>query len=430
MRERFKYTVRCILYACFIMLAGRNGLASSATNIILFIGDGMGLEHVKAGRYFIGADLCFEAWTNARIITDSASAPLVTDSAAGATAIATGVDVYNGVISIADPGDKSDLETILEYFKGKGKRTGLVTTTIITHATPAGFGAHVTNRNYYAGIASDYLNQTKPNILFGGGGYGMSVGAAESAGYTVVTNRSQMTGLNLESETMVSGQFGPSNLPYEYDGLGSLPHLSEMTETALQILDNGDSGFFLMVEGGLIDPAAHGNDITRCVREIAEFDNAVQKAINWVSSRTDTIILVTADHETGGLNVLADNGAGNNPTVSWSSGGHTAVHVGIWAWGPKEEQITGIMENNEIFTFMLNSYFLETSAKNIIITTNSVQTGWTARTGDVYRLEMSEDLINTNWTVVGVATALSDAVTIIDTNMTGSSGFYRLMSTR
>jgi alkaline phosphatase len=117
---------------------------------------------------------------------------------------------------------------------------------------------------------------------------------------------------------MVSGQFGSTNLPYEFEWSGNLPHLSEMTYIALRILDNDPDGFFLMVEGGLIDKASHNYDyspyrLERTVHETVEFDNAVQEAIDWAAGRTDTLILVTADHETGGLVVLVDNGAGKLP---------------------------------------------------------------------------------------------------------------------
>jgi alkaline phosphatase len=115
------------------------------------------------------------------------------------------------------PGDSSELYTLLEYFRDTGKRTGLVTTTYMTHATPASFGAHEPSRNNNAEIADDYLQQTRPNILFGGGANGMSETDATASGYTVVLDYSGMQSLDTDFETMVSGQFGSSHLPYEYD---------------------------------------------------------------------------------------------------------------------------------------------------------------------------------------------------------------------
>ncbi len=358
----------------------------SATNVIFFIGDGMGLEHVKAGGYFIGSNLCFEAWTNARVTTYSANSP-VTDSAASGTAIATGHKVNNGVISVALPGDGSAYETMLEYFKSKGKRTGLVSTTSLTDATPAAFGAHATNRGDSSEIASDLLDVTKPNILLGGSG-GITISNAQAAGYNVVTNASQLAALDEATNILVSGQFSVGDMPYEYDGMGDKPHLSDMTDKAIKILANNESaGFFLMVEGAIVDHACHANDITRCVREVAEFNNAVKKAIAWVSNRTDTLIVVTADHETGGLTVLTNNGAGNDPTVTWSTSGHTSNNVGLWTRGPKTEDVGGIIDNTNILSIVRKSYLMQT-------------------------------------------TATSDTVSVADTNMSFMRRFYRFFSVR
>jgi alkaline phosphatase len=271
----------------------------------------MGFEQIRAaGIYANGVDgtLSFEAFPHQAELTTYSASSSITDSAAAMTAIATGFKVNNGVISIAYPGDGSELETLLEYFRDIGKSTGLVTTTYITHATPACFGAHEANRASLLEIATDYLNQTRPNVLFGGGDNGISISSAEHAGYTVVTDRAEMQSLDPDNITMVSGQFGNTHLPYEYDGLGSLPHLSEMTLKALEILGNNPDGFFLMVEGGRIDHAGHANDTVRNVIETVEFSNAVEVAVDWAQEHLDTLIIVTADHETGGLTVLQNNG--------------------------------------------------------------------------------------------------------------------------
>lgn len=334
---------------------------SAPKNVFFFIGDGMGLEQVKAaGMYAYGeaGTLSFQAFPyQAEMTTYSANNP-VTDSAAAGTALATGFKVNNGVISMAYPGDSSELYTLLEYFKDKGKSTGLVTTTYMTHATPAAFGAHEPSRNNLPEIATDYLNQTRPNILYGGGANGMSPASAAAAGYTVVTDRASMQALDTETVTMVSGQFGSTHLPYEYDGLGSLPHLSEMTASALAILDNDLDGFFLMVEGGKIDHAGHSNNIERNVFETIEFSNAVQVAIDWTQGRSDTLIIVTADHETGGLTVLQNNGQGNFPTVSWGSGGHTAANVPVYAWGVNAGLVPREMDNTDLFEVATTAYYI------------------------------------------------------------------------
>ena len=339
-----------------------NKTVASPTNVIFCIGDGMGFEKVKAaGMYAYGevGGLSFEGFPyQGEVTTHSADSP-TTDSAAAATAMATGFKVNNGVISTALPGDGSELYTLLECFKDQGKSTGLVSTTFITHATPAAFGAHEPRRGNLAEIAEGYLNQTRPNVLLGGGGNGMTDAAAEAAGYTVVTDRDELLSLDTEKVSWVSGQFGDTNLPYEFDGLGGLPHLSEMTATALKVLTKNPTGFFLMIEGGRIDHAGHSNDIERNVFETLEFAKTVKVAIDWAKGRADTLIIVTADHETGGLKVLENNGMGNFPTVSWSTGGHTTTNIPVYAWGPNAASISSVMDNTDFFNLVMRHQFAE-----------------------------------------------------------------------
>jgi len=360
-----------ILAILLVGLIGGAGLVQAAPrNVIIFIGDGMGPEQVKTGGIYIygaAGSLSFESFPYQGQLTTYQYGGGITDSAAAATALATGYKVNGGVISMAYPGyppdypEGSELLTLLEYLKAHGKSTGLVSTAYITDATPAGFGAHEPSRSNYSQIAGDYLNQTHPNVLFGGGANGMSRSSAEAAGYTVVEDKAGMLALDTESVTRVSGQFGSTDLPYEYDGLGNLPHLSEMTTTALNILDNDPDGFFLMVEGGRIDDACHSNDLVRTIPEVNELADSVQAAIDWAAGRSDTLIIVAADHETGGLTVLSNNGAGNYPDVSWSDTGHTAANVPVYAWGVNAGFVSRVMDNTDIFgvvtadTVMLDS---------------------------------------------------------------------------
>ncbi len=322
-----------------------------AKNVILFIGDGMGFEHIKAAGMFENGKsetLSFEFLPHQAGVKSLSVNREITDSASAGTAMATGVKVYNGVISMSLPGNGSSLKTILEYCKEIDRSTGLVTTTFITHATPAAFGAHEPTRHNYLNIASDYLTETRPNILFGGAKY-ISHASAEKAGYVVIKNQLSLSELDTENVSHVSGQFGFDHMPYETDGLGTLPHLTEMTKAALDILDNDPDGFFLMVEGGRIDHASHNNDIQRAIYETVEFSHAVQSAIDWATGRDDTLIIVTADHETGGLTVLNNNGQGNIPDVRWSTTDHTDETVPVFAWGVNSHLIRGLIDNTDIF---------------------------------------------------------------------------------
>lgn len=311
----------------------------------------MGFEAVKAASIYASGEtgmLSFENFPHqAEIATQAANTPM-TDSAAAATAMATGHKVNNGVISMKIPGDETPLKTLLEISQDLNKRTGLVSTTYITHATPAAFGAHNSQRNNLGEIAHDYLHSTRPNVLLGGGGNGITEERAETAGYHVITNRKELFNLNSEEEVFVSGHFGQTNLPYMYDGTDELPHLSEMASVALDILMQCDDGFFLLVEGGRIDHAGHSNDIDRQVLETIEFSKAVQTVYERVSDDDDTIILVTADHETGGLRVHENKGQGAIPEISWSTGGHTISNVPLYGWGKNVERVEGVMNNTDL----------------------------------------------------------------------------------
>jgi alkaline phosphatase len=331
------------------------GQALAARHVILFIGDGMGFEHVKAGgMYLNGAagTLSFEAFPYQAELTTHPAGSQVTDSAAAATAMATGEKVQNGVVSIAIPGDGQELYTLLEYARDRCLSTGLVTTTVMTHATPAGFGAHTPNRADQADIAGDYLMQTRPNLLLGGGGSGLTPGAAEAAGYSLVTDRASLLALEPEtlpgSDLLLAGQFGGGHMPYEVDGTGSLPHLNEMTRSALTFLDDDPDGFFLMVEGGRIDHASHSNDARRMVGEVAEFSRAVQMALDWARQHPDTLILVTADHETGGLRVASSSGRGNVPVVAWSTPLHTGARVPVYLYGRFSGTLPPLIDNTQV----------------------------------------------------------------------------------
>ena len=347
-----------IIFNFIIGFMGASFAWAEPKNVIFLIGDGMGFEQVKAaGMYDNGSigTLIFESFPYQAEVTTYSADSSITDSAAAATAIATGIKVNNGVISKAIPGDGSELYTILEHARDIGKRTGLVTNVVMTHATPAAFGAHESSRDNYVEIGQDYL-QSLPNVLFGGGSNGLSVVDAEAAGYTVVIDYSELQNLNTETVTQVYGHFGYRNMPYEYDysagfinDYDTLPHLSEMTSAALDILDNDPDGFFLMIEGGKIDHAGHLNDIERNIFETIEFENAIQTVMDWAQGRSDTLILVTADHETGGLLVTQNNGQGAFPDVTWSTTGHTGDNVGIYAIGENAQMFTGTLDNTDIY---------------------------------------------------------------------------------
>ena len=342
-------------------------------NVILFVGDGLGAEQVKAsGYYFNGAagQFSFEQFPSFAWMTHNNSAEGVTDSAASATALATGFKVDNDVVSVARasgtdprsaaPSDDRELLTLLESFQAAGKRTGLVTTSHATDATPAAFGAHNVDRGNSADIANDYFTQARPNVIFGGGATGFTPTAATAAGYAAVTNRAQLQALDTSSVTHAAGVFGSGSFGYAYDqSIGTSffyntnPYLEEMTQTALDLLDNDPDGFFLLVENELTDASGHlalagASKVERNIFEVRELSRAVQKAIDFAATNPDTLILVTADHETGGFTADANNGTGVWPSVTSGSTRHNATWVPLYAMGPNAGHVRGFLDNTDV----------------------------------------------------------------------------------
>jgi alkaline phosphatase len=366
------------LGALLLLLLATTAAGGAPHNVIVMIADGMGPEHTAAARAYKGAPLAYETAPNsAQMTTQATSFPgflVTTDSGASATAMATGRKVVLTVISKAFPGDESDLETSLEYWQDRGKRTGLVTTSYIEDATPAAFGAHTRSRIFTDEIATDYLNETRPNVLLGGIGVpnvGINPTNAAMAGYTVVQSWAELMALDLMTETHISGQFVGTNpassdgaMPYEYDyeiglddGYDTLPFLSEMASSALSVLSQDPDGFFLMVEQEHTDRAGHLRDlpgnhkIQRNVFASLEFERSVQVVLDWIGEQQNpeqTLLVVLADHETGGLEVVQDNGAGNFPTVTWLGEDHTDTLIDVFAWGENAHLVSGLIDNTDI----------------------------------------------------------------------------------
>ena len=392
----------------------------TARNVILLIGDGMGQSHRLAGQLFavgrtgrLAMDRLPHAGLMETMSADRAS--FVTDSAAAATALAAGVKTANGAVAVDLDG--RPVPTILELAKRAGKAVGLVTTCQTTDATPAAFGAHVAHRSEQSEIARQYLEESGVDVILGGGAvYWLPVGSpspfphegddprqlsqgtaghlltrARELGYAVATSASD---LREASGPRLLGLFANQELfrqrpEGEGDAYGPPVTLAEMTSKAIEILSCSPEGFFLMVEESAIDRMAHRNNAPLTLKGVLELDRAVQVALARAEEDPATLVIVTADHECGGLAIAGSDdppypyepggglldtvlagedgpfpvaGADYGFVMGWATTGHTAAAVPVTAAGPGAEHLTGVYDNTHVFGVMAEAMGLGATA--------------------------------------------------------------------
>jgi alkaline phosphatase len=312
-----------ITVGCSDSAAAPQDAPAAPKSVILLIGDGTGPQQFgllmdwadAAGKSPTAFERLANSGTTGVLRTAPADAPL-TDSAAGATALACGVSTNNGAIAV-DPSGKR-LTTCLEDARAHGRRTGLVTTTTITHATPACFAAHIGDRGEEGEIAQQYVHEgLGADVLFGGGRRFFPeplLAEAGEKGWKLVRTREDLAALPAGTQKAL-GLFAASHVPYAIDrdqpGEAQAPTLADMARKALEILSQDDKGFFLMVEGGRIDHACHGNDAPTALGELREFDDVIALSEQFRAKHPETLVIVTADHETGGLTITS----GTPPSV-------------------------------------------------------------------------------------------------------------------
>ncbi len=286
-----------LLNAC--ATASRPGEEKRPRNVIFLIGDGMGFSQVTVGRMVhAGSDhrLMLDEMPVTGLVRTEAENSWVTDSAAAATALACGTKTNLFAVGM-DSGDRP-LKSLLVRAREKGQSVGLVTNTRITHATPGAFAAHVKLRWMETSVAKHYL-ETGVDVLLGGGRRNFSkelLGKYRENGYTIVDSREDLG----KAEGKVLGLFSDSHMPFRVDRKDE-PTLPEMSSRALKLVSRDPDGFFLMIEGGRIDHACHMNDAPAMVHELVEFDRVVKMAVDFARKRGDTLVVVTADHATGGV---------------------------------------------------------------------------------------------------------------------------------
>ena len=321
-----------------------------AKNIILFIGDGMGPNQVALAKFATGGPdhkLSFENFPITGIVYNHSSDSLYTDSAAAATTWATGVKTKNGYLAV--DAEKKFLPTIPELLSTKGYKSGLVSTSSITHATLAAFYAHIDNRDKEKEIAK-MLIDSDIDIALGGGQEFFDVPPED--GLFMIYDNTLLDSSLLNSKEQVIGLFAEDG----FDRSPGTPTQLEMTQVALNFLKNKSqncAGFFLMSEGSQIDWAGHDNDAQYMLVEFADFDATVQAATDFAIKNQDTLILVTADHATGGL--VLQRPKGSNVRAQWTTGSHDLSPINIYAYGPGSELFSGVMDNTEIFERILQA---------------------------------------------------------------------------
>lgn len=325
-------------------------------NIILLIGDGMGVSQIYGGMIANKNILELERMRHIGFIKTYASDNIIVDSGAGATAFSIGEKTYNGAIGVAS--DTSVHETVLESAALAGKATGMVVTSTITHATPASFAAHVPSRNMHEEIAWQ-LVESKVDLLIGGGRKYFNqredgrdlLAEMMMRGFFVVDNEQAL--LELPANARVGALLWEDAAPKMTEGRDAI--LSRSTNVAIKRLSQlKEPGFFLMVEGSQIDWGGHANDTRYIVEEMVDFDQAVAVALDFAEKNGETLVIVTADHETGGFAINGGDFKTGEVTGAFTTGSHTAVMVPVFAFGPGAENFMGIQENVDIYQHMMN----------------------------------------------------------------------------
>ena len=330
-----------------------------ALNVIYFIGDGTALPQVYAGMLATRQELVFPKFPYIGVVDTHSSSNDITDSAAGGTALASDHKTKNAMVGM-NP-DSIPVKTLLEVFAEQGKETGIVVTSYITHATPACFYAKVPHRRQYEDIAMQLAESENINLAIGGGRKHFncrkdSINLIErmenELGWKVYDTLADID-VNCKKYAVLEDD---NHLPQAAERGDFLPRA---VKTALRTLGDAENGFFLMVEGSQIDFACHANDSAWMVDEVVDFSHAIQIALDYAEEHGNTLVVVTADHETGGLTMPDKKGKYTDVSFCYSTGSHTCLPVMVYAYGPGAERFTGWMQNTAIKGKILNACGLE-----------------------------------------------------------------------
>ena len=342
-----------------------------AMNVIYMIGDGMSLPEIYATMLATGNDLAFSQFPYSGIVKTKSASNEITDSAAAGTALACGGKTRNGMVGVTP--DSIPMRSVLDVLAENGKTTGIVVTCYATHATPAAFYAKVPSRKEYETIAEQMMDCDNLNLMIGGGRWHFNqredgrnlLEEMTQKGWTVYDTLANIDVTNKKYAVLVEEEHLP-NISERGD------FLPRGVKTALETLEDSENGFFLMVEGSQIDFACHANDSAYMVDEVKDFSDAIQVAMDYAKTHDNTLLVVTADHETGGLTMKDPMGHYSDPGLNYSTSSHTCLPVMVFAYGPGAEQFTGWMENSDLKGKILNACGIEAENEGPNITDQQI----------------------------------------------------------
>lgn len=335
-------------------------ITTSPKNVIFLISDGAGLSQISSAYFYKDSSVNYSRFKNIGLMHTFSSDNDITDSAASATAFSTGEKTYNGAIGVSD--NFKPLENITEIASKKGVKVGVISTSSITHATPASFFAHTKSRNFQEDIA---LQLSKSEIdYFAGGGTkffnqrndGINVlDTLNLNGFNVNTNELDSFD-NVKKDEKLAYLLASDGLPRIIDGRGHF--LKNATILGIDFLRQNNNSFFIISEGAQIDWAGHDNDANYLITELIDFDNTIGAVLDFAENDGETLVVVTSDHETGGFTLAGKDFKANwggisqdysNIEPKFSSAGHSATLIPVFAYGPGSEEFSGIYDNTDIF---------------------------------------------------------------------------------
>jgi alkaline phosphatase len=344
------------LFDVFIANTQKTKIPDHPKNIVLMIGDGMGTSQIYAGLTANKGHLNLERCTFVGFHKNQSSDEYVTDSGAGATAFSIGKKTYNGAIGV--DATRVAHPTILEIAEKHKLATGLVVSCSITHATPAAFIAHQPSRQMVEEIANDFL-KTDIDVFIGGGRNHFTkrkdgrnlIDSLKARGYYVADTLPEIVKTR---SGKLAGFIADVEPPKVSEGRGD--QLAQSTKTALNILQQNKKGFFMMIEGSQIDWGGHANDAQYVINEMTDFDKAIGAVLDFAEKDGNTLVVITADHETGGMALVNGNMTTGNVEAKFITTGHTGVMVPVFSFGPGAEKFSGIYDNNTIFDKMMTAF--------------------------------------------------------------------------